>query len=81
MEVHVFYKFHNAMLHIGRDETVLNALRFLQKQEKTKEFLHCKQKGGKQFPLIHIEHYGHKLDIVDGFTKFVRRYTTKTKST
>jgi hypothetical protein len=71
-------------------ENCLKCVAFSPNTGKSEGFLHSIPKGDKPFELLHIDHYGpvaagrankHIFLIVDGFTKFVRLYTTKTTST
>ena len=71
-------------------ENCLKCVAFSPKIGKAEGFLHSIPKGDKPFELIHIDHYGpvaagrankHIFVIVDGFTKFVRLYTTKSTNT
>jgi len=70
-------------------ENCLKCVAFSPKTGK-EGFLHCIPKGSKPFELIHIDHYGpvdsgrskkHIFVVIDGFTKFVRLYATKTTNT
>lgn len=71
-------------------ENCLKCIAFSTKYGKGEGFLHSIPKGNKPFKIIHIDHYGPVdnsrlkkiiLVVVDGFTKFLRLYTTKTTNT
>lgn len=71
-------------------ENCLKCIAFSPNSGKKEGFLHSIPKGNKPFQIIHIDHYGpvdkcrankYIFAVVDGFTKFVRLYTTKTTNT
>lgn len=73
--------------HIGN---CLRCVAFSPKSEKEEGMLHSFPKGNVPFEIIHIDHYGpvdngrvkkHLFVIIDGFTKYVRLYATKTTNT
>lgn len=71
-------------------ENCLKCVAFSPNTGKSEGFLHSIPKGDRPFELLHIDHYGpvaagrvnkHIFLIIDGFTKFVRLYTTRTTNT
>jgi len=76
--------------YVAHIEIFLERVALSPKSGKGQGFLNSIPKGSKPFELIHIDHYGivdssraKKLIfvVVDGFTKFVRLYSTKSTST
>jgi len=85
------YEFSNMKKKVVRHiENCIRCVAYSPKSGKGKGLLHSIPKGNVPFEIIHIDHYGpvdsgrakkHLFVVIDGFTKYVRLYATKTTNT